>query len=191
MLSTVTKDHASGDAYLNLACPVCGCLPVPHLKHDRYFIDRCPDCDFIYVRNVPAEESRTAASGHRLRGQLRGYARACSEIWEIGCTQEMSSGMHRDAAACCKSALPANTCCRRFAPPENSTTRASASQKPRCQNRRACSSLTARDRLVHWLTLRQTHEGSNPSSGQRHRVLLANGQVRQCRMAQWNFLDRR
>lgn len=70
MLSTVTKDHASGDAYLNLACPVCGCLPVPHLKHDRYFIDRCPDCDFIYVRNVPAEGSRTAAFGTPTAGAV-------------------------------------------------------------------------------------------------------------------------
>ncbi len=60
MLSTVTKDHASGDAYLNLACPVCGCLPVPHLKHDRYFADRRPGCGFVYVRNIPTKE-RTAA----------------------------------------------------------------------------------------------------------------------------------
>ncbi|WP_175808346.1 class I SAM-dependent methyltransferase [Burkholderia cenocepacia] len=75
MLSTVTKDYTSGDAYLNLSCPVCGCLPVPHLKHDRYFIDRCPDCDFIYVRNVPAEGSRTAAFRTPIGGALRGCAR--------------------------------------------------------------------------------------------------------------------
>ncbi|OJA59431.1 methyltransferase domain-containing protein [Burkholderia ubonensis] len=36
---------------------------MPYVKHGRYFIDRCPDCGFVYVRNVPAEKSRVAALG--------------------------------------------------------------------------------------------------------------------------------
>lgn len=58
------ESHCSGDAYLNLSCPVCGCMPVPHFKHDRYFSDRCPDCDFVYVRNVPSEATQAAYTGN-------------------------------------------------------------------------------------------------------------------------------
>lgn len=106
MLSTITKDHTSGDAYINLSCPVCGCLPVPYAKHGKYFIDRCPDCGFVYVRNVPPEKSRVAAFGTPAAGTAAGprtsgrlfkkldhwlqtkcivrYARGCRRLLQIG-----------------------------------------------------------------------------------------------------------
>ncbi|MBR8216269.1 methyltransferase domain-containing protein [Burkholderia vietnamiensis] len=110
MLATIIKDHTHGDAYLNLSCPVCGCLPVPHVKHGRYFIDRCPDCGFAYVRNVPAEQLRVAAFGTpaartavrpRTSGRLfrnldnwlhtkcvARYARGCRRLLQIGFVDE-------------------------------------------------------------------------------------------------------
>ncbi|WP_240946958.1 zf-TFIIB domain-containing protein [Burkholderia thailandensis] len=60
MLQTTKDVHHRGDAYLNLACPVCGSLPMPYFERDGYYIDRCPECRFVYVRNVPSDGTLAA-----------------------------------------------------------------------------------------------------------------------------------
>ncbi|CAJ2717501.1 Methyltransferase domain [Burkholderia pseudomallei] len=84
MLTTIAKDQISGDAYLNLSCPVCGCLPVPHFKNDGYFIDRCPDCGLGYVRNVPSEATRATYGGNAAKSapvtQSR-WSRRIEKFW--------------------------------------------------------------------------------------------------------------
>ncbi|WP_232453226.1 methyltransferase domain-containing protein [Burkholderia ubonensis] len=60
MLQTTKDVHHRGDAYLNLACPVCGSLPMPYFERDGYYIDRCPECRFVYVRNVPSDATLAA-----------------------------------------------------------------------------------------------------------------------------------
>ncbi|MBH9647542.1 class I SAM-dependent methyltransferase [Burkholderia vietnamiensis] len=81
MLPTITKDQVSGDAYLNLSCPACACLPVPHFKDGRYFIDRCPDCDFVYVRNVPADTPGAVRAGSAARTRTAGRLSKRIENW--------------------------------------------------------------------------------------------------------------
>ncbi|WP_244139221.1 methyltransferase domain-containing protein [Burkholderia sp. BCC1630] len=55
MLRAAKDVHHRGDAYLNLACPVCGSLPMPYFQRDTIYIDRCPECRLVYVRNVPSD----------------------------------------------------------------------------------------------------------------------------------------
>ncbi|WP_261528066.1 class I SAM-dependent methyltransferase [Burkholderia multivorans] len=53
---------------------------MPHFKRGRYFIDRCPDCDFVYVRNVPAEKSRVTAFSASAAGTSP-HPRACERLF--------------------------------------------------------------------------------------------------------------
>ncbi len=46
-----------GDAYLNLSCPVCGCVAVPYFRRGRTHFDRCPECAFVYARFVPSGDT--------------------------------------------------------------------------------------------------------------------------------------
>ncbi len=57
MLQSNKHTHHHGDAYLNHQCPVCGTSAPLYFERDGYYLDRCPACHFVYVRNVPSEQS--------------------------------------------------------------------------------------------------------------------------------------
>src|SRR5262245_18912535 len=50
------KDIRQGEAYDNRACPLCNGTAREYFQKDGHAIDRCPSCDFIYVRNVPSDQ---------------------------------------------------------------------------------------------------------------------------------------
>jgi SAM-dependent methyltransferase len=47
---------AVGDGYVNRSCPCCGGTGRPYFRFGEYDIDACPNCRFVYVRNIPSEE---------------------------------------------------------------------------------------------------------------------------------------
>ena len=46
-----------GEAYVNHNCPVCRKEASPFLKKNGYWIDRCPECGFAFVRDVPSRQT--------------------------------------------------------------------------------------------------------------------------------------
>ncbi|WP_144157960.1 class I SAM-dependent methyltransferase [Paraburkholderia sp. BCC1885] len=57
MLQSIEDRHRNGNAYLNHVCPVCGTVSSLYFERDGYYLDRCPTCHFVFVRNVPSEQS--------------------------------------------------------------------------------------------------------------------------------------
>jgi SAM-dependent methyltransferase len=49
-------DTDSYSAYENPACPLCDKPGQSYFRMGEYDIDRCPDCNFIYVRNIPSDK---------------------------------------------------------------------------------------------------------------------------------------
>jgi SAM-dependent methyltransferase len=49
-------DIASHGAYVNLLCPLCGAEGRKLFQIRSYDIDKCLECGFVYVRNVPSHE---------------------------------------------------------------------------------------------------------------------------------------
>lgn len=46
-----------GNAYRNELCPICQNSASPYFRKDDYDIDRCPACDFVFVRDIPSEQA--------------------------------------------------------------------------------------------------------------------------------------
>jgi SAM-dependent methyltransferase len=72
MLQPVKDRRQLGEAYLNHVCPVCGSAALPYFERDGYYLDRCPSCHFVYVRNVPSEDALAEfyATGHSDDGEF-------------------------------------------------------------------------------------------------------------------------
>ncbi|CAB3769056.1 class I SAM-dependent methyltransferase [Paraburkholderia solisilvae] len=57
VLQSVESAQHNGDAYMLLQCPVCGTTGALYFERNSYYLDRCPACLFVYVRNVPSEHA--------------------------------------------------------------------------------------------------------------------------------------
>jgi SAM-dependent methyltransferase len=72
MLQPVKDRRPNGEAYLNHVCPVCATESSLYFERDGYYLDRCPACHFVYVRNVPSEDAlaKFYATGHAEDGEF-------------------------------------------------------------------------------------------------------------------------
>jgi SAM-dependent methyltransferase len=50
------EDVAGGEGYENRSCPCCGNAGRAYFQFGDYAVDACPDCRFVYVRNIPSED---------------------------------------------------------------------------------------------------------------------------------------
>jgi SAM-dependent methyltransferase len=50
------QNVSSHGAYQNLVCPLCDGKSQEYLQKGEYFIDKCANCEFFYVRNVPSDQ---------------------------------------------------------------------------------------------------------------------------------------
>jgi SAM-dependent methyltransferase len=67
------QNVSNRDGYENLVCPLCEGKGQSYFRMAEYFIDRCENCEFIYVRNVPSDRFLADRYRHFLRNSPERY----------------------------------------------------------------------------------------------------------------------